>query len=98
MVTDLGIELGVALDILHRKKSAAHATENRSKLRLHILTISAFLLGGIIGVKLYQAIAGYLLIIAAVLLWHCPQRSSPRAWRSEGNRNAPSSSASQQGT
>lgn len=68
MATDVGIELGIAFDILRGKDDEASATDNRSKLRLHLFTIAAFLIGGIIGVLLYQAIAGYLLVIASALL------------------------------
>lgn len=68
MATDIGIELGIAFDILRGKDGGAHASDNRSKLRLHLFTIAAFLMGGIIGVLLYQAIAGYLLVIASAIL------------------------------
>ncbi|QDG94686.1 DUF1275 domain-containing protein (plasmid) [Rhizobium sp. NIBRBAC000502774] len=68
MATDIGIEIGIAFDILRGKDGGAYASDNRSKLRLHLFTIAAFLMGGIIGVVLYQAIAGYLLVIAAALL------------------------------
>ncbi|XMS56570.1 YoaK family protein (plasmid) [Rhizobium sp. SYY.PMSO] len=68
MATDIGIELGIALDILRGKDDGAHSIDNRAKLRLHLLTIGSFLIGGVIGVLLYQAIAGYLLIVASALL------------------------------
>lgn len=68
MATDVGIELGTAIDILRGKDGGAYTTDNRSKLRLHLFTIAAFLMGGIIGVLLYQAIAGYLLVIASAIL------------------------------
>ncbi|MEO9340381.1 YoaK family protein [Mesorhizobium sp. SB112] len=68
MATDIGVELGIAFDILRGKEGEASAIDNRSKLRLHLRTIAAFLAGGIVGVLLYQAIAGYLLVIAAMLL------------------------------
>ncbi len=68
MATDIGIELGIALDILRGHGDNASALDNRTKLRLHLLTIGAFLVGGVIGVVLYQAIAGYLLVVASMLL------------------------------
>ncbi len=49
------------------RQNAAH---NRSKLRLlHLYTIAAFLLGGVLGVVAYQAIAGWLFMVAAGLLF-----------------------------
>ncbi len=39
-----------------------------TKLRLHLYTIAAFLIGGILGVVVYRAVGGYLLILAAVVL------------------------------
>lgn len=68
MATDIGIELGITLDILRGRGDNAYALDNRAKLRLHLLTIGAFLTGGVIGVVLYQAIAGCLLIVASMLL------------------------------
>lgn len=68
MATDIGIELGIAIDILRGREAEIHAAENRSKLKLHVYTITAFLLGGILGVVIYQAIDGYLLLICAAAL------------------------------
>jgi uncharacterized membrane protein YoaK (UPF0700 family) len=68
MATDIGIELGIAFDLLRGREREANMIDNRSRLRLHLLTIAAFLIGGILGVLLYQAIAGYLLIVASVCL------------------------------
>lgn len=69
MATDIGIEIGTAFDILRGREPKADAAQNRSKLRLHSYTIAAFLLGGILGVVLYQAVGGWLLIVAAILLF-----------------------------
>ena len=68
MATDLGIELGIAFDILRGHEPEAEARHNLSKLRLHFYTIAAFLIGGILGVLIYRAVGGYLLILAATLL------------------------------
>jgi uncharacterized membrane protein YoaK (UPF0700 family) len=68
MATDIGIELGTAIDILRGREPVANAAENRTKLKLHLYTIAAFLIGGIIGVVIYQAIDGYLLLVCAALL------------------------------
>ena len=68
MATDIGIELGIAFDILRGRDHESDAAHNRSKLRLHLFTISAFLLGGIVGVVFYRAIGGWLLIVAAMML------------------------------
>ncbi|WP_337270762.1 YoaK family protein [Oryzifoliimicrobium ureilyticus] len=69
MATDIGIELGIAIDIHRGKAEELDAIENRAKLRLHLYTILSFLAGGIIGVLIYQAIAGYLLFICSGLLY-----------------------------
>lgn len=69
MATDIGIELGTAFDILRGRDHETDAAHNRSKLRLHLYTIVAFLLGGVLGVIVYQAIGGWLLIVAAGLLF-----------------------------
>jgi uncharacterized membrane protein YoaK (UPF0700 family) len=68
MATDIGIELGIAIDILRGREPDAHAAENRARLKLHAWTIAAFLLGGVIGVIVYRAIGGYLLLVCAALL------------------------------
>ncbi len=43
MATDIGIELGIAFDILRGRDRETDAAHNRSKLRLHLYTIAAFL-------------------------------------------------------
>jgi uncharacterized membrane protein YoaK (UPF0700 family) len=68
MATDLGIELAIAFEILCGREPEAESRHNRTKLRLHLYTIAAFLLGGILGVIIYRIIGGYLLILAAGLL------------------------------
>jgi uncharacterized membrane protein YoaK (UPF0700 family) len=69
MATDIGIEIGIAVDILRGKELDAHAAENRTRLKLHVWTIVAFLLGGILGVIAYREVGGYLLLICAGLLF-----------------------------
>lgn len=68
MATDFGIELGIAFDILRGREPATETRHNLTKLCLHLYTIVAFLLGGILGVLIYRVAGGYLLILAAVLL------------------------------
>jgi uncharacterized membrane protein YoaK (UPF0700 family) len=68
MATDLGIELATAFDILLGREPATDARHNQTKLRLHLYTITSFLVGGILGVIIYRAVGGYLLILAAGLL------------------------------
>jgi uncharacterized membrane protein YoaK (UPF0700 family) len=68
MATDLGIELGIAFDVLRGREPATEARHNLTKLRLHLYTIVAFLVGGMLGVVVYRAVGGYLLILAAILL------------------------------
>jgi uncharacterized membrane protein YoaK (UPF0700 family) len=68
MATDIGIELGMAFDILRGREPSSEARHNRAKLLLHIHTVLAFLLGGIVGVLAYRAVGGFMLIGAAALL------------------------------
>ncbi|MGV1760552.1 YoaK family protein [Rhizobium sp. A22-96] len=68
MATDIGVELGMLVDIWRGRESQSLAADNRSKLALHLGTISAFLIGGIAGVMAYRIVGGYLLLICAVVL------------------------------
>ncbi|AJD45406.1 DUF1275 domain-containing protein [Rhizobium sp. SEMIA 4085] len=68
MATDVGIELGMAFDILRGRERASEAQYDRAKLLLHVQTILAFLFGGIVGVVVYRAAGGLLLIATAALL------------------------------
>jgi uncharacterized membrane protein YoaK (UPF0700 family) len=68
MATDIGIELSVAVEGLRGLDGREHIAENRSKLSLHGYTVLSFLLGGIVGVILYQAVGAYLLIISGATL------------------------------
>ncbi|MCR5942636.1 DUF1275 domain-containing protein [Ochrobactrum sp. XJ1] len=68
MATDIGIELGIAFDILRGREPDIHAAENRARLKLHAWTIAAFLLGGVVGVLVYRAIGGYLFLLCAAVL------------------------------
>jgi uncharacterized membrane protein YoaK (UPF0700 family) len=60
MVTDIGIGLA---QVLRR-----HPQADPSKLRLHLVTVCAFLGGGILGVAAFQLIGTTLLVVAATLL------------------------------
>ena len=66
MATDLGIELALAWKL--RRSSDPNSAGNITRLRLHLTTILAFLLGGIGGVLLYRLCGGYSFLIAAALL------------------------------
>ncbi|OLP57793.1 hypothetical protein BJF93_13125 [Xaviernesmea oryzae] len=68
MATDIGIELGVAMDILRGKEGMGDPADNMSKLRLHVYTILAFLVGGFFGVLVYESAGGILMLVAAALL------------------------------
>lgn len=69
MATDIGIELGVAFDIIRGREPNSHAAENRTRLKLHFWTIAAFLVGGILGVIVFRLIGSYLLLACAALLF-----------------------------
>jgi uncharacterized membrane protein YoaK (UPF0700 family) len=66
MATDLGIEIALAWHLRHQPRENGAA--NSTRLRLHLSTILAFLLGGVAGVMIYRAIGGYGFLIAAGLL------------------------------
>ncbi|MEX2694871.1 YoaK family protein [Rhizobium mongolense] len=68
MATDVGIELGMAFDILRGRERPSEAQYDRAKLLLHVQTILAFLFGGILGVLVYRSAGGLLLIATAALL------------------------------
>ena len=59
-MTDIGIGLVHCL--------ARHPGTDRARLRLHLVTATAFLAGGIVGVVLFKAIGTTLLFVAAGLL------------------------------
>lgn len=91
MATDLGIELGIAFDILCGREPSAETRHNLTKLRLHLYTIAAFLIGGILGVFVYRAVGGYLLILASALLMAIALDAIRRAKRTSPGRSSLSS-------
>ncbi|WP_158932046.1 YoaK family protein [Acidisphaera sp. S103] len=68
MATDIGIELATALDILRGRVPSEEASQNWTRLRLHLCTVLSFLVGGVIGVLVYRAVGGWLLIGASAIL------------------------------
>ncbi len=91
MATDLGIELAIAFDILCGREPKAEARHNLSKLRLHLYTIAAFLIGGILGVIIYRTVGGYLLILAAISLTVIALDAIRRAGKTTAGRSNVSS-------
>ena len=84
MATDIGIELAMLADHLLHRTPSSDSVILRSRLRLHLATIVSFLAGGIIGVAIYRAMAGYLMWITALVLmcmagaaWFRPRPPSP---------------------
>ena len=66
MITDIGIELARWLD---RKAGDPQAKpHDPDKLRLHLITVGAFLGGGLVGVVAYRAIGVGLLFASAAIL------------------------------
>jgi uncharacterized membrane protein YoaK (UPF0700 family) len=63
MATDIGLGLAALLDAGSERENAL------ARLRLYTQTIIAFLIGGVLGAVLYFTIGGYLLIIAAAILF-----------------------------
>lgn len=68
MVTDIGIELALLFDISREKGSLAEKMDVRSRLRLHLETVLSFLVGGIIGLLIYQRGGVLVLWVAAAIL------------------------------
>lgn len=88
MATDIGIELGLLLDIARGADVFAEAAPIRARLRLHLETILSFLGGGIVGVMIYRACGGYLLWITAVVLAAVAGAAIVQAKRSAGTASA----------
>ncbi|WP_328702730.1 YoaK family protein [Belnapia mucosa] len=66
MVTDIGIELGNLLDIALRRRRQSETAANLEKLGLHVPTVLAFFLGGVLGVFAYRAIGSGMLLAVAL--------------------------------
>jgi len=66
MATDLGIEMALAWHLRGRQSQNAEA--NTTRLRLHLTTMLAFLVGGVGGVLLYALIGGVAFVVASVIL------------------------------
>jgi uncharacterized membrane protein YoaK (UPF0700 family) len=81
MITDIGIELARWLD--RRAGDPLAKRHDPDKLRLHLMTVGAFLGGGLLGVVAYRAIGVGLLFAAAAILALLaaptigPRRSAP---------------------
>lgn len=67
MITDIGIELARWLDGAARDVDALKSHDS-ARLRLHLLTVGAFLAGGLVGVLAYRAVGVGLLFAAAAFL------------------------------
>ncbi|MEB5704684.1 YoaK family protein [Pantoea anthophila] len=67
--TDIGIELAMLFEVLRRKISPKEAPLYLSRLRLHVLTLLAFLTGGIAGIGLYRLLSyDFLLLVGFGLI------------------------------
>lgn len=81
MLTDIGIGVGMLLDMIRGREPSDAAAEVRAKLRLHTQTVLAFALGGLVGVLLYVAAGGGMLLATAFVLLLI---SVPAVMRSRG--------------
>lgn len=79
MSTDIGIELGVLLDVARGAEPPLKAPKYRNRLHLHSQTLIAFLLGGVAGVVVYQWLEVRILLVLAVLLLALALRAFWRA-------------------
>ncbi|RVU16821.1 YoaK family protein [Methylobacterium oryzihabitans] len=67
MVTDIGIGLANLID-QRGDPASPEAVRNRETLRLHGVTVAAFLAGGVVGVVAYRLAGAWLLLAAAAFL------------------------------
>jgi uncharacterized membrane protein YoaK (UPF0700 family) len=68
MITDIGIELGNLADIAFHGRTGKAVEDNSNNLRLHGITLLAFVVGGVVGVVAYRRLGGVLLLAAAACL------------------------------
>lgn len=68
MATDIGLELASIFDALRGKLPREEISGNTAKLILHCSTITAFLIGGVLGVVFYTAAGGAMLAAAGLIL------------------------------
>lgn len=66
--TDIGIELAMLFDVIRRKESPKDAPLYLERLKLHFFTVMAFLLGGVLGILLLNALSYKLLILIGIML------------------------------
>lgn len=66
--TDIGIEVGMLIDIARGREPRDQAGIYWQRLALHAPTVLSFLVGGVAGVWIYAHIGGYLLFVAAFAL------------------------------
>lgn len=66
MATDIGIELAILLGSARERRDSQSVV--RARFILHVMTLFAFLGGGVIGVLAYIGIGSYMLLLIAVLL------------------------------
>jgi uncharacterized membrane protein YoaK (UPF0700 family) len=67
LVTDMGIELGKLLYV-NRLKNAPHVEANRQRLRIHLLLISSFFVGGLSGAIGFKTLGFVTTVPLAILL------------------------------
>ncbi|MEO5757645.1 MAG: YoaK family protein [Mesorhizobium sp.] len=78
-VSGMATDIGLGLAMLASK--APQRTEAVSRLRLHSSTILSFLAGGVVGVVVYLAIGGWLLLLCGAVLFVIALPEASRARR-----------------
>jgi uncharacterized membrane protein YoaK (UPF0700 family) len=68
MITDIGIEITLGIECAMGRIVPEDGATNAAKLKLHLWTVGAFLLGGTIGVMIFERIHGYLYVLTAFAL------------------------------
>lgn len=69
MSTDIGIEIGMLIDVARGREPRSEASQLFRQLRLHGQTVLSFLAGGVVGVLVYRSVGSGLLIGAAAILF-----------------------------
>lgn len=87
MATDIGIEIGILVDIMCKREPSGDVDDVRNRLLLHVETVLSFLGGGIIGLLLYRGIGSTTLEVAAIVLAAIALPAIRRA--GQGGRSAP---------
>ncbi len=87
MATDIGIEIGMLIDVARGREPRTEAPRLRARLQLHSQTVLSFLAGGVLGVLVYRSVGSRLLIGAAAVLFVIAMTGVLRVHLADGDVN-----------